>query len=444
MKCKGETPKTIVDFCGIPENQADETLKAEVIIYDPQEVEEQDIDPLQMTDHQYVSADNSQGSQDAQLTDFSKKEMDVFDYIGIEIKNIQEQERKQQLENEELVTEEIENIEVHEMTIEETEYYNTTEIIETEDSTFIVEQLEEVKVVDLEEEQLKQEQEFREYVDVSDPKSFHCKLCPKIYQNRNITTKHLKNEHNIYLMNYNYDDSNRSRKPQKDLSFRCQFCPKRYTSSRLVSTHEVLHGPDGDLLHKCSCCPLYFASFEERDEHQYAEHNERLICSVTDCSKKFDHPEKLANHVKYAHEKTKTPKNRTHYVCELCGRNFNTRTALCDHERSNCGKDPIYKCSYCEKNYHSAGSLKCHMSIHTNNLDFDCNFCDKSFRTKGQLTVHLRSHTKEKNFKCLHCPAEFSHRESLLTHNSELHIPELFLFNLSLYSQFHLQLCTPE
>lgn len=101
------------------------------------------------------------------------------------------------------------------------------------------------------------------------------------------------------------------------------------------------------------------------------------------------------------------------------GRSFNSKVALSDHERSNCGQSPIYQCHYCEKNYHSAGSLKCHMTIHTNAMDFECSFCPKQFRTKGQLTVHLRSHTKEKNFKCSHCPAEFSHRESLLTHNSE-------------------------
>lgn len=101
------------------------------------------------------------------------------------------------------------------------------------------------------------------------------------------------------------------------------------------------------------------------------------------------------------------------------GRNFNTRVALSDHERSDCGKAPIYQCTYCDKNYHSAGSLKCHLTIHSNELEFVCSYCAKQFRTKGQLVVHVRSHTKEKNYKCSHCSAEFSHRESLLTHNSE-------------------------
>lgn len=423
---KGEVPKIIVDFGGASESHAEQEITNEVIIYESQEVEEQD--PLQM-DHQYVSSTEMQSSQDAQLTDYAKKEMDVFDYIGIEIKNIQELERKQKLENEDTLNETVKvsepqledepEMEVQEMMIEDAEYFDTTEIVEAGESTFLIEQLEEVRVLNFEEEQHQQDQEFLEFVQVEDDKTFACKLCPKIYQKRNITTKHLKSVHGIFLSNYNYEDANRHRKPQKKLSFKCHYCPKRYTSSRLAETHEALHGPEGNLVHKCSCCPQYFSNSKSRDSHQYSNHSERLICKVEECKKKFDHPEKLVNHVKYAHDKTKTPKHRTHFECPLCGRNFNTRVALSDHERSNCGKDPIYKCNFCDRNYHSSGSLKCHITVHSNSLEFACQFCKKGFRTKGQLTVHLRSHTKEKNFKCLHCPAEFSHRESLLTHNSE-------------------------
>lgn len=120
------------------------------------------------------------------------------------------------------------------------------------------------------------------------------------------------------------------------------------------------------------------------------------------------------------------------------GRNFNTKVALSDHERSDCGKAPIYQCHYCEKNYHSAGSLKFHLTIHTNSLEFHCNFCKKQFRTKGQLKVHERSHTKEKNYKCSHCPAEFGHRESLLTHNSKFSCLHLIL---RYFYRFYSQLC---
>ena len=102
------------------------------------------------------------------------------------------------------------------------------------------------------------------------------------------------------------------------------------------------------------------------------------------------------------------------------GRNFNTRTAMTDHERSNCGKDPIYKCNICDKKYNSAGILKCHMKIHTHELNFTCIYCSKKFRTKSQQISHERIHSRDKPFKCQFsdCNASFSHRESLLTHST--------------------------
>lgn len=102
------------------------------------------------------------------------------------------------------------------------------------------------------------------------------------------------------------------------------------------------------------------------------------------------------------------------------GRNFNTKMSLSDHERSKCGKKPLYRCEFCDKFYHSAGSLKTHSSIHTLEMKYECSFCDKTFRTNGQLTVHVRIHSGDKPFKCEYsnCTSSFAHRESLITHSS--------------------------
>lgn len=399
----------------------------EEIVFESPVAEASETDPL--SDHQYIAYDPSHA--DIQLEDYTKKEMDVFDYIGIEIKNIQEQEEREKLQLEAMVDAveifeepEIESIEIHETSIEELEQ----EEVYLMDAIDPVDSVETIIIINSEE-------EFSNHVDIVDDSTFQCKYCPKIYQKMNITVKHIKVEHGIVLSSYNYDNANRYRIPQKTLDWKCSYCPRRYTSKRLAERHEAVHGPEGDLIFKCSCCVIHFKTSKEMEAHQNAEHEERLLCKT--CKKRFDHPEKLTSHSKYAHSSKKSLKKYNFY-CQLCGelqpnilsstltqqfllsgRNFNTKVALSDHERSDCGKNPIYQCNYCEKNYHSAGSLKCHLTIHTKTFDFVCTFCDKPFRTKGQLTVHLRSHTKEKNYKCSHCPAEFSHRESLLTHNSE-------------------------
>lgn len=318
-----------------------------------------------MTDHQYVSFVVGQ--------EYERKEMDVFDYIGYEIRNIEEREQEMMVKAEVVAEHEEDVLTMHEDMIEEEEngeefymesgekkgfgeilnirfvlsiFYFLAEIIE---ETIVIERVEELQeesaaVVqddddddddNYDEEKAETDdedvqdrshepetfddcEEMTNYVNIING-SFHCKLCPKIYQKKNITVKHLKTEHKILLLSYNYDNSNRYRKPQKQLEWKCKFCPKRYTSKKLTERHEKLHGPNGDLIYKCSCCVQYFREFFEMEEHQNALHEDRLKCSVDNCGKQFDHPEKLVSHTKYAHKARTTLMKKYLFMCQLCG-----------------------------------------------------------------------------------------------------------------------------
>lgn len=118
-------------------------------------------------------------------------------------------------------------------------------------------------------------------------------------------------------------------------------------------------------------------------------------------------------------KKPRRRKNASH-ACTKCGRTYNSRATLNDHQQSNCGQSPIYQCSYadCGKSLHSLGSLKTHELIHTGTLAFTCRFCEKRFRTQGQVKVHERRHNGDKPFKCAQCSKTFAYRESLITHMS--------------------------
>lgn len=265
-----------------------------------------------MVDHQYVAFECIQSSQDAQLEDYARKEMDVFDYIGIEIKNIQEQEEREKLLQMKSDASELETIQ--ELHVEDQLYMEPCDEMkyEIEDETIVIERV-------FPNDDANEDEELNNYLEIVNESSYNCKLCPKIYQKKNISVKHLRSEHQIVLQNYNYDNSNRYRKPQKELDWKCRFCPRKYTSKRLVERHEKVHGPTGDLVHKCSCCLLYFHTVEEMESHQYSEHEDRLLCKVENCNKRFDHPEKLVSHTKYAHSSKKGSVKKYNFVCQLCG-----------------------------------------------------------------------------------------------------------------------------
>lgn len=169
---------------------------------------------------------------------------------------------------------------------------------------------------------LENDDNIDEYLLINDQQQYCCKLCPKIYQKKNISIKHLKKDHQIELKNYNYENtSNRYRKPQRDLAFSCKYCRRKFTSAKLLEKHQINHGVDGNLIYKCSCCRLYFETQTEVESHQNSVHEDRLKCNIADCSKRFDHPEKLLSHKKYAHSSKKNVVRKKYiFMCTRCGR----------------------------------------------------------------------------------------------------------------------------
>lgn len=194
----------------------------------------------------------------------------------------------------------------------------------------------------------------------------------------------------------------------------------QYKSNGLIQfdPQQILTGSKGELRFKCSCCTEYFDTKEKMHKHAQMEHENRLKCQY--CNKIYKDIDCKNAHIRNVHTKTGAPQKKYTFVCSKCGKKFNSRVALSDHEQADCGRAPIYKCNYenCGKSLHSLGSLKTHQLIHTGDLPFACSFCKKKFRTHGQVKVHERSHSGEKPFKCNQCTKSFAHRESLLTHMS--------------------------
>ena len=257
VKCKGKIPKVIIEssineYETVPDEEIrEENTETEIYIVAPMDVViEQQSDnipiedpnppneiPVQEQNEELFyeteiiqSIDSFQNFKEINPELIEVKEMKLYDYVNIEIKNMEEAEKAQEVEcqQQNKVKFDIENVEyITQEIIEHVECYeddNVDESIEYETNHENEEIL-----------------EYKSYIErISD--KYHCKICPKAYLNLNISIKHLKSVHNILITNYNYEDANRSRKPLKSPKHKCKFCARKYTSLILLKKHESVHG----------------------------------------------------------------------------------------------------------------------------------------------------------------------------------------------------------
>lgn len=227
--------------------------------------------------------------------------------------------------------------------------------------------------------------------------------CVKIYHFRGAFEKHLRQEHGkTEQFVYEFLKEDIVNIPD-ELGSKCPICGKFYVMEKRLRDHIQFHGPGGDLIFKCPCyCNVHFRSKDEAFEHAKVEHKQQLYCEL--CDKYLLNPDALTTHRRSIHE-GRVPERKINrernLVCGKCGKRFGSRTYLDNHERSDCGTNPIYKCTVCGKGFSTAGILKTHQLLHKEDTPFICHICGKPFKVQSQYKTHIRiRHTDEKPFKC--------------------------------------------
>ncbi|XP_071050490.1 zinc finger protein OZF-like isoform X12 [Onthophagus taurus] len=248
----------------------------------------------------------------------------------------------------------------------------------------------------------------------------------------------------------------------------CNRCNKSYSTRRAYTKHR--HRCNKIKSIPCNICEKLFKTFQERNRHVKALHNENrnvYACDICDefflttsalerhenkhlnkhkfqcdeCGKKFHIKSSLNHHIALQHKGVRytceecgksfasEPYFRKHCVthkedyvppnfhCLECGKIYNRKSSLAMHIQIH--RDPSKKffvCEVCGKSVASKTSLKQHVMLHTGEKPFKCDVCGKSFNKQTICKSHMRTHTKSKPFICNICGKGFSQRTPLTVH----------------------------
>ncbi|XP_071447408.1 zinc finger protein 320-like [Hetaerina americana] len=217
---------------------------------------------------------------------------------------------------------------------------------------------------------------------------------------------------------------------------RCQICNKVFAKQSILKTHVMNeHLQKGRKL-KCDVCLEVFECKNDLDGHVKTMHAAKKKYQCQHCSRYFQKPSQLRNHMETHLGKTFNKCKRglkgykqkpgldsqmlrhrvkEEYKCDNCLKVFSGKRGLNRHILAHtCEKKHI--CILCSMVFTRKASLNRHMVVHSDKRPEKCNVCSKTFNRKAYLASHMLVHTGEKPHKCKHCPKEFALKQTLNGH----------------------------
>lgn len=172
----------------------------------------------------------------------------------------------------------------------------------------------------------------------------------------------------------------------------CPICSRKFVGDRAFEYHTSsgkCKGADAKLeLFRCSLCnEKVFDSKDTLNNHMRTEHkcsvvNGRLHCD--ECHRTFGKIKYLRKHIRELHDKA------TPFHCKTCGKKFNRKANLIEHELIHDGKY-LADCKTCGKSYRTPSALRLHERTHTGEKPYSCDLCEKSYAYNTDLKRHKRS-----------------------------------------------------
>ncbi|VDN20811.1 unnamed protein product [Gongylonema pulchrum] len=174
---------------------------------------------------------------------------------------------------------------------------------------------------------------------------------------------------------YNLDESTNA---EGHKTFACRFCPKLFDERSQLNIH-YKHTHRDKPQYECDDCHVVFAVKRELSTHMRIHSGEQPH-TCTQCGKEFGTRQLLKKHWMWH------TGERSH-VCPHCAKAFFQKGHLTQHLMIHAGGRP-HQCPLCQKTFIFKFDLNRHMKIHAER-GFSCDKCGRSFIKQMQLDEHI-------------------------------------------------------
>lgn len=245
---------------------------------------------------------------------------------------------------------------------------------------------------------------LRRHMLIHEPPKFCCTVCGKTARDMPKLMSHMVSH-------------------SEERPFTCGTCGQKFKTFATLRQHEAIHSDTPT--HVCDICGRAFHRKNHLDRHVKA-HNDgtykrgitRLTCGI--CTLTYTSDENLKKHYETAHGGEAVPHSALNAHCEICDKDFPSRSSLRVHKSKVHGlvDNSGYKCPMCGVKLKSARTLNYHILIHTGEKPFQCKICGMTFRAPEQRDSHERKHSGERPFKCRFCGKSFLGYATMYQHQA--------------------------